>query len=116
MLFLSADDFFQKAKAFSRMEREEEINCARLMENGDLTARERLIQSYMPVVAAAVRKVSPAHQSLSLVVLCLEVLERTVDSFDFFQNSETFTHCLSNRLKQTVTRYIAQNVSYGDKL
>lgn len=109
MVYISVDDFCEKVSSFSILNRTEEVECAKQMKNGDAVARERLIQSYMPMVAAQIRHVRPDMQRLGLVYYCLQALEKAVDNFDFLQDSETFSHRLSWHLRQAVTRYIADS-------
>ena len=49
MVCVSIDDFYQKADACFLISRQEEIECAKAMNAGDATAREYLIQSYIPI-------------------------------------------------------------------
>ena len=112
MIYISVDDFYEKVSAFSGMSRQEEIECARQMKNGDILARERLIQSYLPMVAAHIKRVASHRQSLGMILYCQQALEKAVDSFDFFQDSELFSHRLSWYLRQAVTKYI---VDSGEK-
>lgn len=108
MPYISIDDFYEQVRSCSRMSREEERDCARQMKNGDPLARERLIRSYLPTVAARIRR-APAHlQTLGLVLYCQQALERAVDTFDFFQDSEPFLHRLSWALRQAVVRYMVR--------
>ena len=104
MLFLSADDFFEKVKQINSLDRAEELHLAARMREGDAEAREEIIRGYLPRVAAALRK---NHCSLELVLRCCSALEKAVDSFDFFQEGESFAHRLSWYLRQTVAAYIA---------
>jgi len=100
MLFISVEDFFEKALSFSLPGREEEIELAIKMKNGDSNARQRLMQGYLPVVAGHIKH-RPSHtQTLGLVLYCVNALEKAVDSFDFLQDSETFVHRLSWHLRQ----------------
>ena len=107
MLYTSIDDFFEKASSCRKLPREEEIYLAEAMYNGDASAREQLIRSYIPMVAGHIKRCSPHMQTLRLVYTCLRSLEKAVDSFNFLQTSETFTHRLSWWLRQAVTEYIA---------
>lgn len=109
MIFISVEDFFEQVGACTALTRQEEMDCARRMENGDASARERLIQSYLPVVASRIKHCPPHLQTLGLVIYCQQALEKAVDSFNFLQDSETFTHRLSWGLRQAVTRYIAES-------
>ena len=108
MLFLSLEDFYEKANSCSRLSREEEIECAKQMATGNADARERLIQSYLPMTAAHVRHAIPRMQTLGLALYCYQALEKAVDSFHFLQDSETFAHRLSWYLRQATTGYIVR--------
>ncbi len=103
MLFISAGDFFEKAKQLAPLTREEEIALARRMQQGDTHAREKLVQGYWPFVSAVVRR--QPDPGLELVLRCCVALEKAVDSFDFLQESERFSHRLSWVLRQTCVRY-----------
>ena len=107
MIFYSIEDFYEKAGKCGRMTRQEEITCAEKMKNGDAAARERMIESYIPMVADHIKR-GNKPQTLGLVLYCVHALERAVDSFDFFQESETFTHRLSWWLRQTTVEYIVR--------
>lgn len=107
MLFISVDDFFKKAGQAAALTREEEAAYAEKMQAGDREAREALLRGYLPFVASVIRHQRSEHQTLELVMRCQTALEKAVDSFDFLQNSETFSHRLSWWMRQTVTRYMA---------
>ena len=107
MIFINIEDFYAKAAACSVMTREEEVECAKKMQAGDTEAREQLMQSYMPMVAAHIRHTRTELQQLGLVVYCMKALEKAVDSFNFLQDRETFSHRLSWWLRQATTNYIA---------
>lgn len=105
MLFVSKEDFFSKVSSLRKMTREEERECARRMQSGDQSAREQLIQSYLPLVAAHIKR-QPEHlQCLGLVIYCVHATAKAVDSFNFLQDSETFTHRLSWYLRNAVAAY-----------
>lgn len=105
MIFASAEDFFKKAEACHMLTRQEELDCAKQMVNGDILARERLIQGYLPVVARYIKRIRPDIQTFGLVLYCVHALEQAVDSFDFLQNSEPFSHRLNWWLRQATTKY-----------
>lgn len=109
MVYVSVEDFYDKAGLVSTMSREEELACAKKMKDGDETARERLIQSYLPMVAGHIKHGRCDMQSLGLVYSCLQALETAVDKFDFFQEGETFSHRLSWYLRQATTEYIVES-------
>ena len=106
MLFISTEDFFNQAKALPPLSREEEQLLAKQMAQ-DPAAREQLIRSYLPHVASYVRRAPKDLQTLQTVYACLATLEKGVDSFHFQQEQETFSHHLSWRLRQCITRCIA---------
>lgn len=109
MLFISIEDFFDKAGQCPRLSRQEEIQYALQMQQGDPAARDALIRGYLPMVAAHVRRASPQMRTLTLAMFCVHALEKAVDSFDFLQDSETFSHRLSWWLRQATTNYIVRN-------
>lgn len=105
MLFIDLRDYYEQVGKCTRLSREEEIECACRMKAGDEEARERLIQSYLPMTASYVRR-APVHvQSFGLALYCLNALEKALDSFNFEQEGETFAHRLSWYLRQAVVRY-----------
>lgn len=106
MLFLNTQDFLIQAKSAPRFTREEEKQLAREAKE-DPAARSRLIRSYYPFVAAWVRRAPKKLQTLRLVYTYLAGLEKSVDQFNFQQDSEPFTHHLSWRMRQCLTRVLA---------
>ena len=109
MLFISVEQFFSCAKKVPRLTREEEKQCAREMtQNSD--ARDRLIHNYLPQVAAAIRRAPQEIQTLQTVYACILTLEKGVDTFNFLQDSETFSHHLSWILRQCVTDCLVKSV------
>ena len=107
MLFLHANDFFEKVERIRMITREEELIYAEMMAAGDPAGRERLIEGYLPYVAAHIRH-SNTKPSLELIMRCYAALEKAVDRFDFLQNSERFTHHLNWALRQAVVSYLAE--------
>lgn len=108
MLFISAEDFFAQAENIPRLTHEEEKRLAQEMAQ-NTAARDQLIRSYYPMVAAYIRHRVPQElHTLQTVYVFLSSLEKGVDSFHFQQNSERFSHHLSWRLRQCVTRCIAE--------
>ena len=103
MLFISIDDFFQKVHNMSRLSREDEKNAALKMKENDANARQAIINSYLPMVAGYIKRWPKQIQTLDTVYRCIHSLEQGVDSFNFLQDSETFTHHLSWRLRQCLT-------------
>ena len=105
MVYATVEDFYKKADACYILTRQEEKECARKMKNGDRSARESLIQSYLPMAAKYVRRMPPQMRTLGLVLYCVQALEKAVDSFDFLQDSEPFSHRLHWWLRQAATKY-----------
>ena len=106
MLFISVDDFFQKARDVIRLSRNDEKKYALKMKEGDMQARQAIVNSYLPMVASYVKRSPKEYQSLKMIYSCVRSLEKGVDTFSFLQDSETFTHHLSWRLRQCITRCI----------
>lgn len=106
MLFISVEDFFAQARNAPRLTREEERRLAQQMpQNAD--ARRQLINSYLPIVAAHIHRAPRQLRTLQTVYVCLDSLEKGVDSFNFLQDGEQFSHHLSWRMRQCITRCIA---------
>ena len=113
MVFYSKEDFFEKCCGFRRLSREEECRCARQMKAGELQARQMLLESYLPMVASHIRRMPGEQQTLGMILFCCQALETAVDSFDFLQDSETFSHRLSWHLRNASVKYIAERRSAG---
>ena len=107
MLFISLEDFFNQASAIPRLTREEEKLLAQRMAEGDEAARETLVRSHFPYVAAVIRRAPGEIRTLRTVYACISEVEKGVNSFNFLQDSEPFIHHLSWRLRQCITRCIA---------
>jgi DNA-directed RNA polymerase sigma subunit (sigma70/sigma32) len=107
MLIKSVDDFFEKTAGISRLSREEEKKYAILMQANDNDAREKIVESYLILVASRIRRLSPDMQTFELIYRCISVLEKAVDEFDFLQDSESFSHRLSILLQQSIVKYFA---------
>lgn len=108
MIFIDIEEFYEKASAYARLTRQEEIEYAKAMNAGDTTAREKLIQSYIPMVAGYIKHMKPHLRTLGLALYCMQALEKAVDSFDFLQDCEPFSHRLSWWLRQAVANYIVR--------
>ena len=107
LLFTDAKDFFTKAAAAERLSRESEKACAQRMAQGDSEAREKIILSYLPAVAAFAKRKSRGKCSLELIYRLIASLEKAVDSFDFAQEREAFLRRLTLAMKKALTEYIA---------
>jgi len=106
MLFISVNDFFNKAAKAHRISKEEEKKYALQKADGDAVAREKIISSYLPFVASYIKRAPNNVHTLKTVYCCVRSLEEGVDSFNFLQDNETFSHHLSRRLRQTITSCI----------
>ena len=109
MLYVTIEDFHAGAGEATRLTREQEKACAATMAEGDTDARQRLIRSYLPVVAGVIRRAPRQIQTLHTVYAAIATLERGVDAFNFQQDSETFAHHLSWRLRQCLVRCLADS-------
>ena len=74
MLFTCAEDFFHKASKIKRLSRQEEKDLFVCRKAGDMTARERIIESYLVIVAARIRRLPKDMQSLDLIYSCIQAL------------------------------------------
>lgn len=106
-MYISAEDFFEKAELCSCLSRSEEKECALKMAQGDASAKEKLIQSYLPFVASIIKRAPKSIQTLHTVYSAIASLERGVESFDFLQESESFSHHLSYRMRCVIVNCIA---------
>lgn len=107
MYYICVEDFYKKAQEVKRLTREEEKLCADAMKEGDPEARKQLIESYYPMVRACLKRFPKELQSIKSLYTCLQSLEQGVDRFNFHQDGETFAHHLSWRLRQAITKCIA---------
>ena len=108
MLFVSVEDFFKQTEEIPRLTNGEERALAAQMRAGDRSAREALVRQYLPFAAAQVRRAPATVRTLHTVYACIAEVEKGGDGFDFSQNGETFVHHLSWRLRQCITRCIAE--------
>ena len=108
MIYLSVEDFLNRVREIPRLSREEEKKLARRMADGDREARELLVRGYLHMAAAHVRRAPENIQTLRTVYACIGEVEKGVDSFHFQQDQEKFSHHLSWRLRQCITRCIAE--------
>ncbi len=110
MLFISVDDFYQKTKGLPKLSRDAEKLCAIRKDQGDTEARKQIINSYLPMVASCIRRYPQHTQTLGVIYNCVRTLEKAVDRFNFQQDSETFVHYLSWRLRQCIVRSIVSRI------
>ena len=108
MMLVSSEQFLLQVKDIKRLTRQEEQKLAVQMLAGNAKAEQRLVQSYLPLVAATAQRVSKdGKPSLELICRFVSVLEYEVKTFDFSQDCEPFSHRLSLALKKATTAYIA---------
>lgn len=107
ILFFSVEDFLHRAAELPRLSREDEKFLAAAMTAGDSAARATPVNSYLPMVAAYVRRTPQQIRTPHTVYACIAALEKAVDRFDFLQSGETFAHHLGWALRQCITRCIA---------
>ena len=114
MLYISVQDFFEKTAEILPLGREEERACAARMRQGDEAARERLIRTYLPMIASHIKHAPQYIQGLHLVMLCVKELDSAVDTFDFLQNSESFAHRFEWQLRQIIVRHLTDARAIGE--
>ena len=100
--------FMKKTNCLFVIKREEEIQCAQQLQEGNIEGREKIVNGYLLYVAKEILHLPRKYQTLELVYRCCQMLEREVENFDFRQDSENFSHRLSNCLRKTITCYIAE--------
>lgn len=109
MVYVDIQDFLNKAAECKRLSREEEISCALSMKAGDPDARERLVQSYLPVIAGHMKRLPEHLRTLTHGLYCVAELEMAVDRFDFEQAGEPFLHRIGRILRQASAKYLTRN-------
>lgn len=107
MLFISVDDFFQKARSVKRLSRSDEKIFALEMKEGKADARQAIVNSYLPFVASYIGRLPKELQTLEMIYSCVCSLEKGVDSFEFLQDSKTFANRLIWCFRQCITRCLA---------
>lgn len=108
MKYTCAADFFAHAATMQRLSREQELEYARRMKEGEPTAKQVLTDSYLPVLASYLKRYVK-KPSLHLVYLGIQMLDAAVASFDFFQEDPSFSKHLGQEVKKLVARYIADS-------
>ena len=106
MVFVSVDDFLKQASVIPPLTRDEEKVLGQAKAD-DKEARDTLVKHYLPHIAAAIKRAPKEIRTLNTVYALISTLEKGVDGFNFLQDSETFAHHLSFRLRQCITRAIA---------
>lgn len=107
MIFISLDDFFKKTRDVIQLSRSDEKEYALKMKEGDAEACQAIVNSYLPMVASYIRRSPKELQTLETIYSCIRSLEKGVDGFNFLQDSETFIHHLSWRLRRCIARCLA---------
>ncbi len=106
MYFVTIEDFYQKAYKYKILPREEEKSLSLNIQNNP-EARQKIVNSYLPMIAKNIERLDNNYQNLELVYRCIQALGQCIDKFNFQQDSETFAHRFSWSLRQTITKYIA---------
>ena len=106
MLYISSQDFFDKVSKISRLPREKEKEYAVLMKSGDEGAKQLIINSYLPFVAAYTKRHFTYSQPLDIIYRFIATLEAAVDSFNFQQDSRSFADYLSTKFRQDLVNHI----------
>ena len=109
MLFINMEDFFSKANEALYIDREEEKALAARITNGDEEAKEILLKSSLRLVAAMVRRAPENIRTLQTVYACMAVAQKGVETYDPQKSNQPLSRYLSWRLRQCVTRCIADH-------
>jgi len=107
MLFISVDDFLAKVNAAPRLTPEEEKSLAYCILDGDDSAQQTLLQSYIPLVASFVRRAPTEIRTLHTVYACIDAVKKGMEHFNFLQSNRPFAHYVNWHLRQCITRCIA---------
>lgn len=107
MLYTSSRDFFDKVSAIQPLSRDAEMQYVTLMKQGDMKAREIIINSYLPFVASYAKRYFNDEVTLGLIYRFLSTLEKSVDQFNFHQETRSFYSFLSLRFRRDCIEYIA---------
>ena len=111
MLYLCAEHFFNHAKQFKSLEREEEQALAKRMQDGDQDAQNMLFNGNLPFLASFIKKHSAGTPSLELIYQGLALLENALKTFDFQKESIPFSRYLEWKLRQLLAHHIADHSS-----
>lgn len=108
MLYISPEDFYNQIADFKKLSREAEIECAIKMHNGDAVAKEKLIDSYLPILGAFLKRWAiEGKPSMKLIYQGILVLEDSIQSFDFEKDDPQFAQFLEKKIKIMITQYIS---------
>lgn len=106
MLYISPEEFYKQIATKTRLSKEEEIEYANNMRNGDVTAKEKLIDSYLPVLGAFLKRwATKGKPSMELIYRGIVVLEDSIQAFDF-EKGKSFENFLARKIKELMMRYI----------
>ena len=109
MLFKTPKEFFDTAESVGRITRDEELDLANRMREGDASAKDKLTTAYLPVLASYVRRYS-REPSEEFIRRAVETLTDAVSCFDFRVENPTFVNFLRGRMRSLVTELIADGV------
>ena len=109
MLFVSVEDFYEKARGAKLPSDAEARELGAKMRAGDGAAKEALFAGYLPFIASFVRRhFTYGPVSLNFVYRCTQALEEGLDNFDFSRGGDAFISYLSVKCKQEITKHIAE--------
>ena len=107
MLYISVEDFLTQAKTAPCISWDEKKSLAQQMAAGDQAARQTLIRSHLPLVAAFVARAPQSIRTLHTVYACIAAVEKSLTKLPAQQDNKTFTHDLNWQLRQCITKCIA---------
>ncbi len=108
MLFLDTADFYRRADAAPRLSRAEKAALSARARDGDAAAKDALLLAYLPLAASLVRRhFSGESVSLHFIYRAVRALEELLARVDISQNDNALISYYSVRIRQEITRYIA---------
>lgn len=109
MLFVDTADFYQQADDALTLTRAEKAALSIRARQGDAEAKDALLLAYLPLAASFVRRhFSGESVSLHFIYRVVGALEELLERVDISQNYDTLISCFSVRIRQEITRYIAE--------
>ena len=104
MLFKTPKEFFDTAESVGRITRDEELDLANRMREGDASAKDKLTTAYLPVLASYVRRYS-REPSEEFIRRAVETLTDAVSGFA----DEKKDYCSTVVIPEDVSRAIPQS-------
>ena len=108
MLITSLEDFYAKVATMKRLTHEEVKECAIKMREGDMEARQMLINSYLPICAYRIKHHTKALQTMGMAVYYIQATEKAVDNFNFLQDNDRFGDYLNRYLRNAMVAYLVR--------